>query len=134
MDQRSIEFGERNRSCRRYSRCNIGQDEKEENFSPTLAVHPKITTTCRWPNEQDAVRCMRFASVRKRRVTVRGQQVTEQDWRGILAVLVTAGYFLTVAIASLKLDFVQLLAMTGFWSSPELLILNWYFEAKEERV
>ncbi len=76
---------------------------------------------------------MSFEKLRKRRITIRGQQVTEQDWRGVLAVLVTAGYFMTLAIASLKFDFFQLLTIMGFWSSPELLILNWYFRAKEER-
>ena len=74
---------------------------------------------------------MSLETFRKRRITVRGQQVTEQDWRGILAVLATVGYFLTVAIASLRFDFSQLLTITGFWSSPELLVLNWYFKAKE---
>ncbi len=75
---------------------------------------------------------MRHGIVGRRRVTIRGQQVTEQDWRGIIAILTTTGYFVTVALASLRYDFVQLLTVTGFWSSPELLVLNWYFRAKEE--
>lgn len=74
---------------------------------------------------------MRYGIVGRRRITVRGQQVTDQDWRGILAILTTLGYFGTVAIASVRYDFIQLLAVTGFWSSPELLVLNWYFKAKE---
>ncbi len=74
---------------------------------------------------------MSYGGVGKRRVTIRGQQVTEQDWRGILAILTTVGYFVTVAIASMRYDFVQLLTVTGFWSTPELLVLNWYFRAKE---
>ena len=76
---------------------------------------------------------MRFNIARRRRVTVRGRQVTEQDWRGILAILTSVGYFLTVVVASLRYDFVQLLTVTAFWSSPELLVLNWYFKAKEEQ-
>ncbi len=74
---------------------------------------------------------MRYGMIGRRRVTIRGKQVTEQDWRGILAILTTIGYFLTIAIASLRYDFVQLLTATGFWSSPELLVINWYFRAKE---
>ncbi len=74
---------------------------------------------------------MSYDVVGKRRVTIRGQQVTEQDWRGILAILTTLGYFVTIAIASLRYDFVELLTVTGFWSTPELLVLNWYFKAKE---
>ena len=75
---------------------------------------------------------MRFNIARRRRVTVRGRQVTEQDWRGILATLTSVGYFLTVAVVALRYDFVQLLTVTAFWSSPELLVLNWYLKAKEK--
>lgn len=70
--------------------------------------------------------------VGKRRLTIHGQQVTNQDWRGILAVLTTVGYFLTVSVALLRYDFVQVLTATGLWSTPELLVLNWYFKAKED--
>ncbi len=48
-----------------------------------------------------------------------------------MAILTTLGYFVTIAIASLRYDFVELLTVTGFWSTPELLVLNWYFKAKE---
>jgi hypothetical protein len=68
----------------------------------------------------------------RRRLTIRGQQVTEQDWRGILAILTTTGYFLVIAIASLRFEFTQALVVTGFISTPETLVLNWYFKAKEE--
>ena len=70
--------------------------------------------------------------VGKRRLTIHGQQVTNQDWRGIIAVLTTVGYFLAVSVASLRYDFLQVLAATGMWSTPELLVLNWYFKAKED--
>src|SRR5438552_2949863 len=36
---------------------------------------------------------MSLLTSRHRRVTVRGQQVTEQDWTGIIAIITTLGYF-----------------------------------------
>ena len=70
--------------------------------------------------------------VEGRRITIRGQHVTEQDWRGILAVLTTVGYFLVISIASLRYDFAQMLIATGLLSTPEMLVLSWYFRAKEQ--
>ena len=66
-----------------------------------------------------------------RRVTIRGQQVTEQDWRGILAILTTIGYFIVVAIATFRFEFMQTLVLVGLLSTPEMLVLSWYFKAKE---
>ena len=70
---------------------------------------------------------------RHRRVTIRGQQVTEQDWRGILAVLTTLGYFSTALMAIFRFGFAEVIAIVGFSLTPEMLVLNWYFKAKEER-
>jgi hypothetical protein len=69
----------------------------------------------------------------KRRITIRGQQVTEQDWRGILAVLTTLGYFVIMTVSAVKFGFTESLVTMGFMSTPETLVLNWYFRAKEER-
>ncbi len=71
--------------------------------------------------------------VGRRRLTIRGQQVTEQDWRGILAILTTLGYQLVIAIATARYDFVQMLIATGLLSTPEMLVLSWYFKAKEQQ-
>ena len=67
-----------------------------------------------------------------RRVTIRGRQVTEQDWRGILSVLTTIGYFVIVTIATFKFEFTQVLVTMGLLSTPEMLVLSWYFRAKED--
>ncbi len=69
----------------------------------------------------------------KRRITIRGQQVTEQDWRGILAVLTTLGYFVIMIVSAVKFGFTESLVTMGFMSTPETLVLSWYFRAKEER-
>lgn len=74
---------------------------------------------------------MNIINRRHRRITVRGQQVTEQDWRGILAILTTIGYFFTASMALFRFGFTQALAMAGFELTPEMLVLNWYFRAKE---
>ena len=76
---------------------------------------------------------MNLFDTRRRRVTVRGQQVTEQDWRGILAVLTTFGYFSTSIAAMFRFGFAEAITMFGFGLTPEMLVLNWYFKAKEER-
>jgi hypothetical protein len=68
----------------------------------------------------------------KRRITIRGQQVTDQDWRGILAILTTIGYFVIMTVSALKFGFTESLVTMGFMSTPETLVLNWYFKAKEE--
>ncbi len=67
-----------------------------------------------------------------RRLTIRGQEVTNQDWRGILAVLTSLGYFLVVSLATIRFEFLQVLAAIGLLSTPEMLVLSWYFKAKEE--
>ncbi len=69
----------------------------------------------------------------KRRITIRGQQVTEQDWRGILAVLMTLGYLVIIAVSEVRFGFTESLVTMGFMSTPETLVLSWYFRAKEER-
>ena len=74
----------------------------------------------------------RLSSIAKRRVTIGGQQVTEQDWRGFLAVLTTVGYFLVIALALIRYEFEQMLVATGLLSTPEMLVLSWYFKAKED--
>ena len=68
----------------------------------------------------------------KRRITIKGQQVTEQDWRGILALLTTTGYFIVATISILKFSFTESLATLGFLSTPQTLVLNWYYKAKEK--
>jgi len=70
-------------------------------------------------------------SSRRRRVTIRGQQVTEQDWRGLLAIIATLGYFSNGTLALLRYGFTESVAMMAFLLTPEMLILNWYFRAKE---
>ena len=69
----------------------------------------------------------------KRRITIRGQQVTEQDWRGVLAVLTTMSYFAVVIVSAVRFGFNESLITMGFLSTSETLVLNWYFKAKEER-
>ncbi len=68
----------------------------------------------------------------KRRITIKGQQVTEQDWRGILALLTTTGYFIVATISILKFSFTESLATMGFLLTPQTLVLNWYYKAKEK--
>jgi len=69
----------------------------------------------------------------KRRITIRGQQVTEQDWRGILAILTTVGYFVIMTVTAVRFGFTESLVTMGFMSTPETLVLSWYFKSKEER-
>ena len=69
--------------------------------------------------------------VHRRRVTIAGQQVTEQDWRGILAVVTTLGYFVVISIAALRYGADESLAVIGLMSTLETVILSWYFKAKE---
>jgi len=69
--------------------------------------------------------------LQRRRVTIAGQQVTEQDWRGILAVLTTVGYFSVISAATLRYEPEQTLALTGLLSTLEMVVLSWYFKAKE---
>ncbi len=75
---------------------------------------------------------MNFFTTRQRRVTLRGQQVTEQDWRGILAVVTTLAYFLNGTLAMLRFGFTETIATLGILLTPEMLVLNWYFKAKED--
>jgi hypothetical protein len=70
-------------------------------------------------------------SVRKRRITVHGQQVTEQDWRGFLAILTTLGYLVLVAITTLRHSLAETMTAASILSTPEMLVLSWYFRAKE---
>jgi len=67
----------------------------------------------------------------RRRVTIAGQQVTEQDWRGILAVITTLGYFAVISIAALRYGVEEALAVIGLLSTLETVVLSWYFKAKE---
>ncbi len=67
----------------------------------------------------------------RRRVMLHGQKVTEQDWRGILAVLTTVCYYLVASIATIRYDFTLALVTISVLSTPEMLVLNWYFRAKE---
>jgi len=75
---------------------------------------------------------MNFFTTRQRRVTLRGQEVTEQDWRGVLAVVTTIGYFLNGTLAMLRFGFTETIATLGILLTPEMLVLNWYFKAKED--
>jgi hypothetical protein len=75
---------------------------------------------------------MSFFNKRRRRVTIRGQQVTEQDWRGILAIVTALGYFLNATLAMLRFGFIEAIATIGFLLTPEMLVLSWYFKAKED--
>jgi len=67
----------------------------------------------------------------RRRVTIAGQQVTEQDWRGILAVVTTLGYFIVISVATLRYGAEEALAVIGLLSTLETVVLGWYFKAKE---
>jgi hypothetical protein len=68
----------------------------------------------------------------RRRVTIAGQQVTEQDWRGILAVVTTLGYFVVVSVATLRYGAEEALGVIGLLSALEGVVLSWYFKAKEK--
>ena len=74
---------------------------------------------------------MSFLGTRHRRVTVRGQQVTEQDWTGIIAIITTLGYFINATLAMLRFGFTEAIATIAFLLTPEMLVLTWYFKAKE---
>ncbi len=74
---------------------------------------------------------MSFITTRNRRITVRGQQVTEQDWRGILAIITTLGYFVNATLAMLEFGFTEAVTTIAFLMTPEMLVLSWYFKAKE---
>jgi len=69
--------------------------------------------------------------IHRRRVTIAGQQVTEQDWRGILAVASTLGYFVVISVATLRYGAEEALAIIGVLSTLETVVLGWYFKAKE---
>ena len=69
--------------------------------------------------------------VPRRRVTIAGQQITEQDWRGILAVVTTLGYFIVISVATLRYGAEEALAVIGLLSTLETVVLGWYFKAKE---
>ncbi len=69
--------------------------------------------------------------VHRRRVTIAGQQVTEQDWRGILAVVTTLGYFVVISVATLRYAAEEALTIIGLLSALEAVVLNWYFKSKE---
>jgi hypothetical protein len=68
----------------------------------------------------------------RRRVTIAGQQVTEQDWRGILAVVTTLGYFIVISVATLHYGAEEALGFVGLLSTLETVVLSWYFKAKEK--
>jgi hypothetical protein len=50
----------------------------------------------------------------------------------MLAILTTLGYFSTATMALLRFGFAETIATLGFVLTPEMLVLNWYFKAKEE--
>ena len=64
-------------------------------------------------------------------MTIAGQQITEQDWRGILAVVTTLGYFIVISVATLRYGAEEALAVIGLLSTLETVVLGWYFKAKE---
>lgn len=70
-------------------------------------------------------------TIQRRRVTIAGQPVTEQDWRGILAVLTTLGYFIVISVATVRYGEEEALAVIGLLSTLETVVLSWYFKAKE---
>ena len=74
---------------------------------------------------------MSFLTRRHRRVTIRGKQVTEQDWRGLLAIMITIGYLSNSTLAIVRFGFTEAIAAIGFLLAPEMLVLNWYFRAQE---
>ena len=74
---------------------------------------------------------MSFLTRRRRRITIRGQQVTDQDWRGFIAVMTTLGYLSNATLAILRFGFTEAIATIGFLLTPEMLVLNWYFRAQE---
>jgi len=63
---------------------------------------------------------------------VRGHQVTEQDWRRIIAIITTIGYFVNATLAMLRFEFTEAIATIAFLLTPEMLVLTWYFKAKED--
>jgi hypothetical protein len=69
--------------------------------------------------------------IHRRRVTLAGQQVTEQDWRGILAIVTTFGCFVVISVATLRYGAEEALAIIGMLSTLETVVLSWYFKAKE---
>jgi hypothetical protein len=69
--------------------------------------------------------------IHRRRVTIAGQQVTEQDWRGLLAVATTLGCFVVISVATLRYGAEEALAIIGMLSTLETVVLSWYFKAKE---
>lgn len=110
----------------------LGDKETSHHLQTTEVYSEKQETNHR-RSQQNALRGVnRLSLVGRRRVTIRGQQVTEQDWRGILAVLTTLGYFLAIALALVRYEFEQVLIATGVLSTPETLVLSWYFKAKED--
>ena len=75
---------------------------------------------------------MSFVTRRHRRVTIKGKPVTEQDWRGLLAIMTTIGYLSNSTLAIIRFGFTEAIAAIGFLLAPEMLVLNWYFRAREE--
>ncbi len=70
-------------------------------------------------------------NLHRRRITIGGQQVTEEDWRGVLAVLTTLGYFTVISAAIVRYGAQEALAVVGLLSTLEMVVLSWYFKAKE---
>lgn len=70
-------------------------------------------------------------AIPRRRVTIAGQQVTEQDWRGILAIATTLGCFVVITVATLRYQAEESLAIIGMLTTLQTVILGWYFRTKE---
>jgi hypothetical protein len=45
--------------------------------------------------------------------------------------MITLGYLLNATLAILRFGFTEAIATIGFLLTPEMLVLNWYFRARE---
>ncbi len=74
---------------------------------------------------------MRSTITKRRRITIRNQEVNEQDWRGLIAILTTVGFFAVSTAALFRYSFGDTIATVAMLSTTETLVLNWYFKSKE---
>ena len=113
-----------------------GPSQEKANHIQASSVHSQGTSAPIRRDHKDTVPKMRsspsVSTVKRRRITVRGKQFLPQDWRGLLAVLTTVGFFTTSTISVLRYQFTETMATIAVLSTTETLVLNWYFRSREE--
>src|SRR6266567_9229371 len=98
-------------TCRRNPKRLFQPDKEAPHHLKPIEISSSHKTTPQRRTNHDVVLDMKI--IHRRRVTIAGQQVTEQDWRGILAVVTTLGYFVVISVATLRYGADEALAVIG---------------------